>query len=95
MDNWYQKKINKIKVKKDELEKNDPNIKECKFKPFINNNARIKKEDEGLLCSDRLYLEYFTLREKKKKMIEEEKSHFPFRPNITNRKDNDNENNCF
>ena len=95
MDNWYQKKINKIKVKKDELEKNDPNIKECKFKPFINNNARIKKKDEGLLCSDRLYLEYFTLREKKKKMIEEEKSHFPFRPNITNRKDNDNENYCF
>ena len=88
MDNWYQKKINKIKDKKEELEKKDPNVKECKFKPFINNNARIKREDEGLLCSDRLYLEYFTLRDKKKKMIEEEKKHFSFHPDITHKKYN-------
>ena len=67
MDNWNERKNQKIKEKKELIEKNDPNNKECIFKPYINNNAKIKKEDEGLLYSDRLYLEYFTLREKKKK----------------------------
>ena len=68
MDDWYNKKMKKIKEKKDEIEKNDPSKKECKFKPYINDNAHIKKEDQNLTCSDRLYLEYFTLRDKKNTM---------------------------
>jgi hypothetical protein len=82
MDNWYEKKMKKIQDKKIQIEKNDPNKKECKFKPNINTNAKIKKEDEGLLCSDRLYLEYFSIRQKKKKMLEEEKNFYTFRPNL-------------
>ena len=89
MDNWYKRKNKRIKEKKEEIEKNNPIYKECKFKPLINHNAKIKKEDEGLLCSDRLYLEYFTLKEKKEKMIEKEKNNFSFQPNITYRKDID------
>ena len=82
MDNWYEKKMKKIQDKKIQIEKNDPNKKECKFKPNINTNAKIKKEDEGLLCCDRLYLEYFSIRQKKKKMLEEEKNFYTFRPNL-------------
>ena len=90
MDDWYKRKNEKIKERREKLEKNDPNNKECVFKPLINHNAKIKVEDEGLLCSDRLYLEYFTLREKKMQMIEKEQNNFTFQPNVTYRKDNDN-----
>ena len=86
MDNWNERKNKKIKEKKAEIEKNNPDNKECKFKPVINPNARIRKDDEGLLCSDRLYLEYFTLREKKQQMIEKEKNNFSFQPNVNYRK---------
>ena len=86
MDNWYERKNKKIKEKKAEIEKNNPENKECKFKPMINPNAKIRKDDEGLLCSDRLYLEYFTLREKKQQMIEKEKNNFSFQPNVNYRK---------
>ena len=86
MDNWNERKNKKIKEKKEEIEKNNPNNKECKFKPLINRNAKTKKEDEGLLCSDRLYLDYFTLKEKREKILEKEKNNFSFRPNITYRK---------
>ena len=83
MDNWYQKKIRKIKENKIKLERDDPDKKEYSFKPYINNNAKIKEEDEGLLCSDRLYLEYFTLKNKKEKKIQEEYSLYSFQPNQT------------
>jgi hypothetical protein len=83
MDNWYQKKIRKIKENKIKLERDDPDKKECSFRPNINNNAKIKEEDEGLLCSDRLYLEYFTLKNKKEKKIQEEYSLYSFQPNQT------------
>jgi len=86
MDNWYEKKMRKIKENKIQLERDDPDKKECKFKPNINNNAKIKEEDEGLLCSDRLYLEYFSLRNKKEKKIEEDNSQYSFKPNMTFRK---------
>ena len=86
MDNWYKEKNKKIKEIKERLEKNNPIKKECIFKPNINDNAKIKKEDEGLLCSDRLYLEYFTLRDKKNYMIEKEKNNFSFHPQITSYK---------
>ena len=100
MDNWNERKNQKIKEKKELIEKNDPNNKECIFKPYINNNAKIKKEDEGLLYSDRLYLEYFTLREKKKKMVEKEINNYTFHPSITtyrkfNKKNNNEEDNFF
>ena len=87
MDNWYERKNKKIKEKKEEIEKNNPDNKECVFRPLINHNARIKKDDEGLLCSDRLYLEYFILREKKQQMIEKEKNNYSFQPNVNYRKD--------
>ena len=86
MDNWYEKKMRKIKEKKILLDMDDPDKKECIFKPNINNNAKIKEGDEGLLCSDRLYLEYFTLKNKKEKKIEEEYSLYSFQPNQTFRK---------
>ena len=86
MDNWYEKKMRKIKEKKIRLDMDDPDKKECIFKPNINNNAKIKEGDEGLLCSDRLYLEYFTLKNKKEKKIEEEYSLYSFQPNQTFRK---------
>ena len=78
--------MRKIKENKIQLERDDPDKKECKFKPNINNNAKIKEEDEGLLCSDRLYLEYFSLRNKKEKKIEEDNSQYSFKPNMTFRK---------
>ena len=86
MDNWYEKKMRKIKEKKIRLDMDDPDKKECIFKPNINNNAKIKEGDEGLLCSERLYLEYFTLKNKKEKKIEEEYSLYSFQPNQTFRK---------
>jgi len=91
MDDWYNKKMKKIKEKKDEIEKNDPSKKECKFKPYINDNAHIKKEDENLTCSDRLYLEYFTLRDKKNTMRQKQNENFSFQPNVvSHRKSNSN-----
>ena len=86
MDNWYEKKMRKIKEKKIRLDMDNPDKKECIFKPNINNNAKIKEGDEALLCSDRLYLEYFTLKNKKEKKIEEEYSLYSFQPNQTFRK---------
>ena len=91
MDDWYNKKMKKIKEKKDEIEKNDPSKKECKFKPYINDNAHIKKEDQNLTCSDRLYLEYFTLRDKKNTMRQKQNENFSFQPNVvSHRKSNSN-----
>ena len=97
MDNWYEKKMRKIKEKKIQLEKDDPDKNECVFKPNINNNAKIKEEDVGLLCSDRLYLEYFILKNKKEKKITEEYSLYSFQPNQTfrNSKINNRINNIF
>ena len=82
MDNWNRKKLLKIQQKKEEIEKKNLSCSECKFKPTINKNAHLKKEDEGLLFSDRLYSEYFTLREKRQNMIEKQQNNFSFRPNI-------------
>jgi len=82
MDNWNRKKLLKIQKKKEEIEKKNLSCSECKFKPKINKNAHLKKEDEGLLFSDRLYSEYFTLREKRQNMIEKQQNNFSFRPNI-------------
>ncbi len=82
MDNWNRKKLLKIQKKKEEIEKKNLSCSECKFKPKINKNAHLKKEDEGLLFSDRLYYEYFTLREKRQNMIEKQQNNFSFRPNI-------------
>ena len=86
MDDWYHKKMKKIFEKKEEIEKNDPSKKECRFKPEINDNAHCKKEDQRLTCSDRLYLEYFTLRDKKISMLEEEFQNFSFQPNVSSYK---------
>ena len=91
MDIWYEKKNQKIKEKKEELEKNNPINKECKFQPSIGyNNIEIKNNKIGIKCSDRLYSEFFTLKEKKEKLLEKEMSNFSFHPNISNRKNDDN-----
>ena len=91
MDIWYEKKNQKIKEKKEELEKNNPINKECKFQPSIGyNNIEIKNNKIGIKCSDRLYSEFFSLKEKKEKLIEKEMGNFSFHPNISNRKNDDN-----
>ena len=82
MENWNKNKILKIKKKKKEIEEKKSFFSECKFKPAINKNAHLKREDEGLLFSDRLYHEYFTLKKKKEKIIEKNKNNFTFRPKI-------------
>ena len=82
MDNWNKKKLLKIQKKKEEIDKRNISCSECVFKPLINKNAHIKKEDEGTLFSDRLYLEYFTIRTKLEKMREKQQNLFTFRPKI-------------
>ena len=82
MDKWNKTKLLKIKQKGEEIEKNNNYYSECIFRPFINKNAHIKKEDEGTIFSDRLYFDYFTLRQKKENMIEKQQNYFTFRPNI-------------
>ena len=82
MDKWNKTKLLKIKQKGEEIEKNNNYYSEGIFRPFINKNAHIKKEDEGTIFSDRLYFDYFTLRQKKENMIEKQQNYFTFRPNI-------------
>ena len=82
MDKWNKNKILKIKQKREEIEKNNNYYSECIFRPFINKNAHIKKEDEGIMFSDRLYFDYFTLRQKKENMMEKQQNYFTFRPNV-------------
>ena len=82
MENWNKNKILKIKKKKEEIEKRKLFFSECRFKPLINKNAHLKKEDEGILFSDRLYYEYFTLRQKKDKLEKQKNNNFTFRPKI-------------
>ena len=89
MDNWYARKKYKIKEIKEQIEKNNPINKECKFQPSISHNKNnddnidIKNNKVGILCSDRLYSEYFILKEKKEKLIEKQKNNFSFHPNIS------------
>lgn len=82
MENWNTNKTLKIKRKKEEKEKQDINNSKYNFKPNINKNAHLKKEDEGIIFSDRLYSEYFTLRQKIEDKIEKQQSNFTFRPKI-------------
>lgn len=82
MDNWNKNKMLKIQKKREEIEKNNLSCSECKFKPFINKNAHLKKEDENVLFSDRLYSEYFTLRQKKENMFKKQQEYFSFRPKL-------------
>ena len=82
MEKWNKNKILKIKQKREEIEKNNNYYSECIFRPVINKNAHIKKEDEGIIFSDRLYFNYFTLRQKKENMMEKQQNYYTFRPNI-------------
>ena len=82
MEKWNKNKILKIKQKREEIEKNNNYYSECIFRPVINKNAHIKKEDEGIIFSDRLYFNYFTLRQKKENMMEKQQNYFTFRPNV-------------
>ena len=82
MDKWNKNKLLKIKQKKEEIDRINLYCSKCSFKPIINKNAHLKKEDEGIIFSDRLYSEYFTLRQKIEDKIEKQQSNFTFRPKI-------------
>ena len=53
MENWNTNKTLKIKRKKEEKEKQDIDNSKYNFKPNINKNAHLKKEDQGISFSDR------------------------------------------
>lgn len=82
IENWNTNKTLKIKRKKEEKEKQDIDNSKYNFKPNINKNAHLKKEDEGISFSDRLYSNFFVLRRKKQNMMNKIKNSFPFRPKI-------------
>jgi hypothetical protein len=82
MENWNTNKTLKIKRKKEEKEKQDIDNSKYNFKPNINKNAHLKKEDQGISFSDRLYSNFFVLRRKKQNMMNKIKNSFPFRPKI-------------
>jgi len=82
MDKWNKNKMLKIKKKKEENEKKNSYCSECKFIPLINKNAHLKKEDENIIVSDRLYSNYFTLRQKKENLAKKQQVSFTFRPRI-------------
>ena len=81
MDDWNKKKLLKIQKKKEEIEKKNLSCSECKFKPSISEYSLLKRENEGVSISDRLYLEFFSLRKKREDMIEDHLKQL-FRPNI-------------
>ena len=84
MDKWNKNKMLKIEKKKEENEKKNSYCSECKFIPLINKNAHLKKEDENIIVSDRLYSNYFTLRQKKENLAKKQQVSFTFRPRINN-----------